>query len=44
MGVIRNAQSILVGKLGGKSPLGRTRRRMEDIKMNIREREWKSLD
>jgi hypothetical protein len=36
----RNAYSILVGKLEGKRPLGRPRRRWEDnIKMNRKEKE-----
>jgi hypothetical protein len=35
----RNAYTILVGKLEGKSPLGRPRHKWEDnIKINLRER------
>jgi hypothetical protein len=38
MGVKRNAYRILVGKLEGKRPLGRPRRRwVDNIKMNLRE-------
>ena len=33
----RNAYRVLVGKPEGKRPLGRPRRRWEDIKMNLRE-------
>ncbi|KAJ4431590.1 hypothetical protein ANN_20189 [Periplaneta americana] len=49
MGGSRNAYRVLVGKLEGKRPLGRPRRRWEDnIKMNLREvgyddREWINL-
>jgi hypothetical protein len=36
---------ILVGKTGGKRPLGRPRCRWEDnIKMNIRESGWCGMD
>jgi hypothetical protein len=35
MGVKRNAYRILVGKPEGKRPLGRPRRRREDIKMDV---------
>jgi hypothetical protein len=39
MGEVRNAYKILVGKLEGKRPLGRRRRRWEDDnnKMDFRE-------
>jgi hypothetical protein len=42
----RNACRILVGKLEGKRPLGRPRRRWVDtIKMDLRERMgWYELD
>jgi hypothetical protein len=37
----RNAYSILVGKLEGKRPLGRPRRRwVDNIKMDLREIGW----
>jgi hypothetical protein len=37
MGAKRNAYNILVGKPGGKTPLGRHRRKWEDnIKMDLR--------
>jgi hypothetical protein len=37
----RNAYRILVGKPGGKIPLGRSRRGWVDIiKMDLREMEW----
>jgi hypothetical protein len=45
MGEKRNAYRILVGKPGGKGPLGRPRYRWEDnIKMNLREIEWGGMD
>jgi hypothetical protein len=37
MGQMRNAYGILVGKPEGKRPLGRPRRRWEDIRMVVRE-------
>jgi hypothetical protein len=41
----RNAYRILVGKPGGKRPLGRTRRRwVDNIKMNLREIGWDGVD
>ncbi|KAJ4426618.1 hypothetical protein ANN_26416, partial [Periplaneta americana] len=47
MGESRNAYRVLVGKPEGKRPLGRPRRRWEDIKMDLREvgydREWINL-
>jgi hypothetical protein len=40
-----NAYRILVGKPEGKGPLGRPRRRWTDnIKMDLREIGWDSLD
>jgi hypothetical protein len=41
----RNAYMILVGKPGGKKPLGRPRRRwVDNIKMDIREKGWNGVD
>jgi hypothetical protein len=41
----RNAYRILKGKLEGKRPLGRPRRRCEDnIKMDFREIGWGGMD
>jgi hypothetical protein len=41
----RTACKILVGKLKGKRPLGRPRRRwVNDIKMDLREIEWDGMD
>jgi hypothetical protein len=45
MGETRNAYRKLVGKPEGKRPLGRPRRRwMDNIKMNLREIGWHSMD
>jgi hypothetical protein len=42
---MRNANNILVGKFEGKRPLGRPRRKQEDnIRMDLREIGWKSVD
>ncbi|KAJ4447635.1 hypothetical protein ANN_09642 [Periplaneta americana] len=48
MGESRNAYNVLVGRPEGKRPLGRPRRRWEDIKMDLREvgyddRDWINL-
>jgi hypothetical protein len=41
----RNGCRILVGKLEGKGPLGRPRRRwVGDIKMDLREIGWGGMD
>jgi hypothetical protein len=41
----RNVFRILMGKPEGKTPLGRPRRRWEDeIRMNLREISWGSVD
>jgi hypothetical protein len=41
----RNAYRILVGKPEGKTPLGRPRRRrVENIKMDLREIGWDFMD
>jgi len=43
MGEMRNAYKILFGMPEGKRPLGRPRRRCQDIKMNIRNRGLESV-
>jgi hypothetical protein len=42
--VKRNAYRILVGMPEGKRPLGRPRRRLDNIKMDLREIGWDSMD
>jgi hypothetical protein len=45
MGKKRTAYRILVGKPEGKRSLGTPRRRwMDDIKMDIREKEWGGMN
>jgi hypothetical protein len=45
IGAKMNVYKILVGKLQGKRPLGRQRRRwMNNIKMNLREIGWVGMD
>jgi hypothetical protein len=45
MGEFKNAYNMLVGKLEGKRPFGRPRRRWEDnIRMDLREIEWEGVD
>jgi hypothetical protein len=40
----RNAYTVLVGKPEGKRPLGRSTRRWENIKMDLRETGWSGMD
>jgi hypothetical protein len=41
----KNLYRISVGKPEGKSPLGRTRRRrVDNIKMDLRAKEWDGMD
>jgi hypothetical protein len=45
MGEMRNAYNVLVGKPKGNRPLERPRRRWQDnIRMDVREIEWESVD
>ena len=45
MGEGRGAYRILVGKPGGRRPLGRPRRRWEErIKMDLREVVWGNME
>jgi hypothetical protein len=45
IGEKKNAYRILVGKPEGKRPLGRPRRRwVNNIKMDLREKEWNGMD
>jgi hypothetical protein len=45
MGKKRNTYRMLVGKLEGKRPPGRPRRRwVDNIKMDLRETEWDGMD
>jgi hypothetical protein len=45
VGEERNVYIVLMGKPGGKRPLGRPRRRWEDgIRMDLREIGWGSVD
>jgi hypothetical protein len=40
----RNAYRIFMGRPEGKRPLGRHRRRWDNIKMDLREIEWGDMD
>jgi hypothetical protein len=44
MGEKRNAYRLLVGKPQGKRPLGRSRRRWVDIRMDLGEVGWGDVD
>jgi hypothetical protein len=45
MGEKKNAYRILVGKLEGRSPLGRPRHRWEDnVRMDLRDIRWGGMD
>jgi hypothetical protein len=44
MGEVRGAYNILVGRPEGRRPLGRPRRRWEDIKMDHREIRFGDVD
>jgi hypothetical protein len=44
MGQVRGAYNILVGRPEGRRPLGRPRRRWEDIKMDLREIRFGDVD
>jgi len=45
MGEMRNAYSILVGRLEGKRPLGRPRYRWENnVRIDLREIGWEVVD
>jgi hypothetical protein len=41
---MRNAYNILVGKPERKRPLGRSRCRWEDIRMDLRRIRWEGVD
>jgi hypothetical protein len=44
MGELKNVKNILNGKPKGNKPLGRTRHRWEDIRMDITEVGWEGAD
>jgi hypothetical protein len=44
IGEVRGAYNTLVGRPEGRRPLGRPRRRWEDIKMDLRETEFGDVD
>jgi hypothetical protein len=39
-----NAHKVLVGKTEGKKPLGRPKRRRDDIKIDVKGIRWKGVD
>jgi hypothetical protein len=41
---LRNIYNILIGKSEGKRPLGRTTRKLENIRMDLREIVWEGVD
>jgi hypothetical protein len=43
-GEVRGAYNILVGRSEGRRPLGRPRRKWEDIKMDLREIGFRDVD
>jgi hypothetical protein len=45
MGEERNVNKVLMGKPGGKRPLGRPRRRWDNgIRIDLRETSWESVE
>ena len=44
MGEKRNMYKVLVARADGKIPLGSPSGRHDDIKRNMKEREWEGLD
>jgi hypothetical protein len=44
MGEGRGAYRVSVGRPEGRRPLGRPRRRWEDIKMDLQEVGWRGMD
>jgi hypothetical protein len=44
MGEVKGAYNILVGRTEGRRPLGRPKRRWEDITMDLREMEFGDVD
>jgi hypothetical protein len=44
MGEVRGAYNILIGRPEGRRPLGRPRRRWENIKMDLREIRFEVVD
>jgi hypothetical protein len=44
MAQMRNVDKILVGKPEGKRSLGRPRRRWDDIRTDLKRRDWEAVD